>query len=174
MAVSGCVPASPAQQSALPSQQHWLADVHRAMSGSETVLSQRVERAAGGRLAINLDIDNTALATRYDKGAAVADVLALARSAHRHGVAVLFNSARADGAGARLEAKRQLTAVGFPVTEVCLRAHGEELVTGKQRCRRHFRDEGYTLIANVGNNATDFAGSGYERAYRLPNYGQLS
>ena len=32
---------------------------------------------------------------------------------------------------------------------------------------------GHTLIANVGNNHTDFAGDGYERAYRLPNYGVL-
>ena len=42
---------------------------------------------------------------------------------------------------------------------------------GKQRCRDRFIDEGYTLIANVGNNPTDFVGDGYERAYRLPNYG---
>ena len=34
-----------------------------------------------------------------------------------------------------------------------------------------FKKEGYTLIANVGNNDTDFVGDGYERAYRLPNYG---
>ena len=61
------------------------------------------------------------------------------------------------------------------VTEVCGRAHGEGLVHGKQRCRRHFVDEGYTIIANVGNRSTDFTGGNYERAFRLPNYGnQLS
>ena len=33
------------------------------------------------------------------------------------------------------------------------------------------RDKGFTLVANVGNNKTDFQGGGYEKAYRLPNYG---
>ena len=27
------------------------------------------------------------------------------------------------------------------------------------------------IIANVGNRCTDFVGGDYERAYRLPNYG---
>jgi hypothetical protein len=59
------------------------------------------------------------------------------------------------------------------VAEVCLRRKGERLAAGKQRCRDGFAAEGYTLIANVGNNDTDFEGDGYERAYRLPNYGVM-
>ena len=68
----------------------------------------------------------------------------------------------------------QLTRAGFPVAEVCLRAKGATLPVGKQACRDRFADEGYTLIANVGNNDTDFVGDGYERAFKLPNYGGCS
>jgi hypothetical protein len=31
--------------------------------------------------------------------------------------------------------------------------------------------DGYTVVANVGNRATDFEGGDYERAFSLPNYG---
>ena len=30
---------------------------------------------------------------------------------------------------------------------------------------------GFTIIANIGNRTTDFYGNNYEKAYRLPNYG---
>ena len=32
-------------------------------------------------------------------------------------------------------------------------------------------NNGFTIIANIGNRSTDFVGGNYERAYRLPNYG---
>jgi hypothetical protein len=69
-----------------------------------------------------------------------------------------------------VRAKRQLEHAGYTVTEVCGRRSGESLTHSKQRCRQHYVAEGYTLIANVGNRRTDFTGSGYERAFRLPNY----
>ena len=47
---------------------------------------------------------------------------------------------------------------------------GEALEDSKQRCRRHFVAEGYTIIANVGNRSTDFVGGDYRRAFRLPSY----
>jgi hypothetical protein len=31
-------------------------------------------------------------------------------------------------------------------------------------------DEGYTIVANVGNRSTDFLGGSYQRAFRLPDY----
>ena len=57
------------------------------------------------------------------------------------------------------------------VDRLCMRRKGETLPQGKQRCRAKFAAKGFTLIANVGNNPTDFVGGGYEKAYRLPNYG---
>ena len=32
-------------------------------------------------------------------------------------------------------------------------------------------NNGYRMIANIGNRRTDFVGGNYMRAYRLPNYG---
>lgn len=159
---------SPAQ-AAFPSKRQWLSDVNDAMQGSKVYVQHRVDEG-GRKLAVNLDIDNTSLATHYDYGKAVPRVLDFAQFARSRGVVLLFNTGRLRGHGRQLLAARQLTAVGYAVTQVCGRAAGEGLVHSKQRCRRTFADEGYTLIANVGNRATDFVGGGYERAFRLPNY----
>ena len=153
---------------ALPSKRQWLADTRAAMYGSRSYVGHRVARG-GHRLAVNFDIDNTSLATYYDRGAAVPVTLRFARYARSHGVALLFNTGRRRD---RLSGvARSLRRVGYGVRELCGRRPGEALTHGKQRCRRHFRAEGYTLIANVGNRSTDFTGGGYERAFRLPSYG---
>lgn len=161
-----------AAETSLPSRDGWLADVGRAMEGSRTHLHVRAgDSAVGRRLAVNLDIDNTSLASHYEWGAPVPVVLRFARYARRHGVLLLFNTGRRRGDGRLLRAERQLTAAGYRVTAVCGRLAGEALADGKQRCRRQFVRRGYTLIANVGNRSTDFVGGGFERAYRLPSYG---
>jgi hypothetical protein len=155
----------------LPEESEWRSDVRDAMQGSRAYLVRRADRG-GGRLAVNLDIDNTALATHYDRGEATRAVLRFAERAHRLDMAVLFNTARRQGDGSLPKAKRRLREAGYPVTRICGRHRGESVVDGKQRCRRQFRDRGYTLVANVGNRRTDFVGRGYERAYRLPSYGR--
>jgi predicted secreted acid phosphatase len=155
--------------SRLPSQKQWLRDVRVAMEGSGKYLNRKVE-GKRKKFAINLDIDNTSLATHYDPGAAVARVLGFVEHAHRHGVAILFNTARS---GAPLKrARADLEAAGFPVTKICGRRPGEGSAHGKQRCRKRFVRQGFTIVANVGNRPTDFSGArNYGRAYRLPNYG---
>lgn len=160
--------ASPAQAQ-VPSKREWTTDVVAAMTGSHRYLDQRLQRG-GARLAINFDIDNTTLASHYDRGAPVDRVLRFARYARSHGVRLLFNTARLRGDGRMLRARRQLERAGYRVAGLCGRRSGEGLVQSKVRCRRHFVDRGYTLIANVGNRDTDFKGGYYERAYRLPNY----
>ena len=157
----------PAQARELPDKDQWLADTRAAMVGSRAYVGNRVERG-GGRLAVNLDIDNTSLATYYARGTAVPVVLRFARYARSKGVALLFNTGRERGQLAGVA--RSLRRAGYDVREICGRKPGERLVAGKQRCRRHFVSEGYTLIANIGNRDTDFVGGSYERAYRLPNY----
>jgi hypothetical protein len=154
----------------LPSEREWRADVREAMSGGRAYLTRRAERG-GGRLAINLDIDNTALASRYDHGEATPPVLRFARRAHRLGMGVFFNTARARGDGNLHRAAERLRDAGYVVDRICGRRHGESIVEGKQRCRRQFRDRGYRLVANVGNRRTDFVGRGYERKFKLPSYG---
>jgi hypothetical protein len=161
---------SPAE-AALPSQQQWASDVNRAMAGSRVYVRQRVATGAP-RMAINLDIDNTSLASHYDYGRAVPVVLRLADYAEARGVTLLFNTGRVSGNGALLAAARDLRRAGYDVAEICGRRSSREgLAHSKQRCRQHFVDEGYTIIANVGNRSTDFYGGDYERAFRLPNYG---
>jgi hypothetical protein len=158
-------------EAAMPSKSQWLADVNTKMSGSQAYVDDRVARAGGGKLAINFDIDNTTLATHYAYGAPVRRVLRFANHAKAKGVTLLWNTGRLTGDGRMVRAKRQLQRAGYTVTEVCGRRRGESLRHSKQRCRRHYVVEGYTLIANVGNRRTDFTGGGYERAFRLPNYG---
>jgi predicted secreted acid phosphatase len=156
----------------VPTRAQWLADVKTAMQESRPYVRERVAaKTPDERLAVNFDIDNTVIATYYDGGGPIPKMLKFARLLDKLGVALVFNSGRLDNQQERTV--KQLTRAGFPVAEVCLRNKGETLPVGKQRCRDGFIDEGYTLIANVGNNDTDFVGDGYERAFRLPNYGVL-
>ena len=167
LAASSLLVASPA---GAVSEREWLDDVHRAMDGSVHYLAERVRSGHHRRLALNLDIDNTSLATHYSPGEPVRDVRRLARYAGRHDVAVLFNTGRLKSKVG--EARRLLRNAGFPITEMCWRKReGQRLVTSKQRCRRHFVREGYTIVANVGNRRSDFVGGHYQRAFRLPSYG---
>jgi predicted secreted acid phosphatase len=139
------------------------------MQGARPFLRERAAQAGpDARLAINLDIDNTSLATYYDRGAAVRKVRNAARLATRLGYTVLFNTGRLQS---RLRGVRaELTRAGYAVGAICTRDRGELLPVGKQQCRASFVAEGYTIVANVGNNDSDFEGSDYERAFRLPNY----
>ena len=154
-----------------PSRDQWLADVNKAMKGSGAYLRERIESIGIDELlAINLDIDNSSVASYYDgSGAgAIPRVLKFANLAQSRGVALLFNTGR--GNAHRESTLNQLAAAGYDVAGLCLRKKGETIPHGKQRCRDRFIAQGYTLIANVGNNPTDFTGDGYEKAYRLPNY----
>lgn len=159
---------APAQASGLPSASQWRADVRHVMHGSNAYLDRRVERG-GGPLAIVLDIDNTSLASHYAWPEPVRPTLRFARHAHALGVGVFFVTGRYqdDLRGAR----RALRNAGYTITGMCGRRHGESLPHGKQRCRRQIARHGWRIIANVGNRRTDLVGGGYERGYRLPNYG---
>ncbi|WP_445256103.1 HAD family acid phosphatase [Nocardioides aurantiacus] len=162
--------AGSASAAALPGYSRWVRDTEVALAGSRAYVTHRVEaRAPGEQLALNLDIDNTSLATRYRPGTAAYYTLRLARHAQAHGVAVLFNTARDESALDR--AADQLRVAGFRVDGICGRHADEGVVAGKQRCRAAYAEQGWTLIANVGNRSTDVTGTGYERRYKLPDYG---
>ncbi|MEP9365133.1 HAD family acid phosphatase [Nocardioides sp. CN2-186] len=167
------VAAAPTPASAaLPSERKWTQDVARVMHGSDTWLEKRVARSegTGDRLAINLDIDNSSLASHYDPGHAIPRILKFARHADELGVVLLFNTARS-GRALQL-AEGELVDAGYRVQELCGKTdRSEQVAHSKQRCRRHFVDEGYKIIANIGNHSTDFVGGNYERAFRLPSYG---
>lgn len=169
--VAGIVLALGAPASAvLPPESEWRHDVRQAMSGSRTYVEARVDGSAN--LAVNLDIDNTSLATRYHGGRRVYVVRRFADFAEDRGVAVLFNTGRLRGDGRMVRVAARLRTAGFTVTAICGRASDDEgLSHSKRRCRARFVRQGYTIIANVGNRSTDFTGGNYERAFRLPSYG---
>lgn len=163
------LPSAPATAAKLPSEKQWHADVTRAMHGSRAYLNGVVP-TGGEKLAIVLDIDNTSLATYYQPGAPVKAVRAFARTAIRNGDAVLFDTGRLRRQ--LKEAHRLLQKAGFPITAMCGRKKHETLAESKPRCRQAFIDDGYTIVANVGNRDTDFSGDqNYGRGFRLPDYG---
>jgi len=159
----------PASARTAPTQATWLADVSTAMHGARPFLRDRAAQAGPeDHLAINLDIDNTSLATYYQRGQAVRTVRNAARLASRLGITLLFNTGRLES---RLgDVRSQLIRAGYAVGTICTRNPGELLPASKQRCRQSFVDQGFTIVANIGNNDTDFVGTNYERAFRLPNY----
>ncbi len=164
----GAVSAKPG----VPTREQWIKDVNKALRGSRAYLRDRTATVeAGARLAINFDIDNSAVSTYYDgpKATAIPRVLAFASLARSLGVDLVFNTGRINTQ--RQRTLTQLSALGYEVAQLCLRKKGEAIPASKQRCRDSFAAQGWTLIANLGNNPTDFVGDGYERAYRLPNYG---
>ena len=155
-------------EAAVPSKQRWLAETRSAMYGSRSWINTAVARG-GTRLAVNLDIDNTSLATYYARRRPVPVVLRFAKFARKKGVAVFFNTGRRQG---RLRPIiKALRKAGYPIDGVCGRRVDERLVVGKQRCRRKLTARGYSIVANVGNRSTDFDGGDYERAFKLPDYG---
>lgn len=166
---SGVAPAT-AGERGVPSRDQWLKDVHQAMRGSGAYLRERAESGETG-LAINFDIDNSSIASYYDghDAGAIPRIRKLAAVAGKLGVALVFNTGRSNAQ--RTRTANQLAAAGYDVAALCMRRKGEAIPHSKQRCRDRFIAQGYTLVANVGNNRTDFTGDGYEKRYRLPNYG---
>ncbi|MCY7401746.1 MAG: hypothetical protein LH477_12495 [Nocardioides sp.] len=162
-------PGGAASARSAPAASTWVSEVSTALQGSRSFVKERVAQAAPGeRLAINLDIDNTSLATFYARGQAVRKVRNLALLADQLGVTVFFNTGRLRSSLG--EVPQQLRAAGYQVGGICTRKPGELLRASKQRCRQRFVNRGFTIVANVGNNDTDFVGADYERAFRLPNY----
>jgi len=163
---------APAEARKVPSREQWVKDVNKVMKGSGAALKERLDSVGiDEKLAINLDIDNSTIASYYDgdDAGAIPRVKKYTDLATSRGVALLFNTGRINTQAERT--RNQLTAAGYDVAMLCMRKKGETIPHGKQRCRNKFIKKGYTLVANVGNNPTDFQGTGYEKAYRLPNYG---
>jgi predicted secreted acid phosphatase len=159
---------STADAAKLPSKNTWVSDTYKALNGSRAYVRSRVAKG-GTKLALNLDIDNTSLATYYETGKPVAATLRLVKYAKSKGVYILFNTGR--NVSLRAKTIAGLKRAGYPVDGLCAHYKGEPLRHSKQRCRQSFVNNGFTIIANIGNRSTDFTGSNYERAYRLPNYG---
>lgn len=165
------------------------ADVQRVADRAERFL--RRAAASVARPALVLDIDETSLSNWpyqldsdfcYDsaefdawvqrrEAEAIAGVLELYTTARELGVAVFFVTGRSEGQRAATEAN--LRAVGFEDWEgLDMRPRGDGHASAavfKTEVRRRISDDGYVILANVGDQASDLAGGFARRAFKLPN-----
>jgi predicted secreted acid phosphatase len=171
---AGTASAAPA---AVPSESTWLADVTAVTDQATSYLQQRLSDPTG-KPAIVLDIDNTSLESYYHPEwttPAVPPVLALADLAKQHGASIFFVTDRTELI--RSYTQDNLTQVGYPVDGLSMRPlfNFDPVQTNKTKARAAIEAQGYTIVANIGNNTTDLDGGYAERTFKLPDYnGALS
>ena len=169
-------PVSTLAVQALPATAVWLADVTAVTDVASQYLSGRLPDSRI-KAAIVLDIDNTALESDFSSDLvtpATPPVLALAKQAQAAGAKVFFVSNRTEIIGPWTE--YNLSQVGYTYTGIYLRAVFDfsDVQTMKTNARIAIENGGYTIVANIGNSATDLAGGHAERTFKLPDYdGQL-
>ncbi|MCF3102880.1 hydrolase [Streptomyces roseoverticillatus] len=157
----------------------WQRDVQAVVDQALPYVKERTGNAHGRKQAVVLDIDNTSLETDFHwtyPTPAIKPVLDLTRYAHARGVAVFFVTARPGILDGLTE--HNLRDVGYPVDGLYVR-HLPDLFQGvstyKTAKRAEIENNGYTIIANIGNNTTDLVGGHAERTFKLPDYdGKLS
>lgn len=165
-------------------------DVAKAMAEA-TALLPEAPVLDGKRLAVVLDIDETALSTyEYQKGmgfghygkawhqwidlrqaTAIAPVLAFYQAAQARGLAMFFISGRREKSRAATE--DNLRQVGYDGWEkLYLKAddYREPSVRPfKQRCREEIELAGFVIWLNIGDQPSDLAGGHAHRTIELPN-----
>ncbi|MDN3293295.1 HAD family acid phosphatase [Streptomyces ficellus] len=164
----------------------WQRDVAAVIAQARPYIEQRTsspagQSPAGERMAIVLDIDNTSLETDFHyfweyPTPAVGPVRDLARYADSRGVDVFFVTARPGILHA--PTSYNLTRAGYPVDGLYVRDLPDlfdEVSAYKTAKRGEIEAKGYTIIANIGNRATDLVGGHAEKTFKLPDYdGRLS
>ncbi|MFH8465531.1 HAD family acid phosphatase [Streptomyces sp. NPDC017991] len=158
----------------------WQNDCRAVMAEALPYLKERIAGAASGeKQAIVFDIDNTTLETDFGfsyPSPANAPVLDVAEYAQDHGVALFFVTARPGII--RSVTDHNLKHVGYQVSGLYVRSFVDlfkDVAAYKTAQRKAVEAKGYTIIANIGNSATDLSGGHAERTYKLPDYdGQLS
>jgi predicted secreted acid phosphatase len=149
----------------------------------------RAARLHGRKLAIVLDIDETSLsnysAINADNftfgvnsqgeavnkiGVAIKPTLDLFNLAKKSGVAVFFITGR--GEAVRQPTTENLQAQGYSGWDgLTLKPAGTTLTTVayKSGARTAIEQQGYRIIANVGDQYSDLAGGHEDKAFKLPN-----
>jgi len=170
--------AAPANAATEPTFDQWLSDVSAVTDQAQTYLDSALTNVPSGeRPAIVLDIDNTSLESHYKGGyptPATPQVLALAEYAHTHGAEVFFISARPEIINDATS--YNLDNVGYPVDSLYGRSVywlTQPVQDFKTMVRKNLTAEGYTIVANIGNNTTDLAGGYAEATFKLPDYNGL-
>ncbi|WP_217144379.1 HAD family acid phosphatase [Streptomyces sp. AC627_RSS907] len=158
----------------------WQKDCRAVMDQALPYLKERIaDVRPGEKQAIVLDIDNTALETDFGFSypqPANRPVLEAARYAQEHGVALFFVTARPGVIKAPTE--WNLDHAGYESSGLYVRGFLDlfrDVAEYKTAQRAGIEAKGYTIIANIGNSATDLSGGHAERTFKLPDYGgQLS
>ncbi|MFD8372159.1 HAD family acid phosphatase [Streptomyces sp. NPDC059688] len=158
----------------------WQQDCQTVMSDALPYLKQRIAAAKPGeKQAIVFDIDNTTLETDFGFSfpqPANKPVLNVARYAQEHGVKLFFVTARPGIVYWPTE--YNLEHDGYDVSGLYVRGLLDlfkDVASYKTAQRVGIENQGYTIIANIGNSATDLSGGHAEKTYKLPDYnGQLS
>ncbi|ROP52507.1 HAD family acid phosphatase [Streptomyces sp. PanSC9] len=158
----------------------WQQDCQTVMNDALPYLKQRIAAAKPGeKQAIVFDIDNTTLETDFGFSfpqPANKPVLNVARYAQDHGVKLFFVTARPGIVYWPTE--YNLEHDGYDVSGLYVRGLLDlfkDVASYKTAQRVGIENQGYTIIANIGNSATDLSGGHAEKTYKLPDYnGQLS
>ncbi|MFJ8904506.1 HAD family acid phosphatase [Streptomyces sp. NPDC102351] len=173
-------PAPPAALAADVGYDTWQRDCQAVMDQALPYVKQRIADARPDeKQAIVLDIDNTALETDFGFSfpqPANEPVLEVARYAEERGVDLFFVTARPGIIHAPTE--WNLDHAGYESSGLYVRGFLDlfrNVADYKTAQRVAIERKGYTIIANIGNSATDLSGGHAERAFKLPDYdGQLS
>lgn len=168
----------------------YLREVARAAEAARDWVVERAgRRAPDERLAVVLDLDETLLSNvpfmlKQDFGGsdaawelwheaaeapAIRPVQDVYQTARRLGVDVIFLSGR--GEHLRAATEKNLRAIGCAAcAALVLRPDGRggDTAEFKTAERRRLVAEGYRIIANLGDQASDLAGGGAERSFKLP------
>ncbi|GAV38125.1 HAD family acid phosphatase [Streptomyces acidiscabies] len=158
----------------------WQTDCQAVMDQALPYLKNRIAAAGSGeKQAIVLDIDNTTLETDFGFSypqPANKPVLDVAKYAQEHGVSLFFVTARPGIIKAVTD--YNLKHVGYQVSGLYVRGFLDlfkDVAAYKTAQRADIENKGYTIIANIGNSATDLSGGHAEKTFKLPDYdGQLS
>ncbi|MDQ0715241.1 putative secreted acid phosphatase [Streptomyces luteogriseus] len=158
----------------------WQKDCQAVMDQAMPYLKQRIAATKPGeKQAIVFDIDNTTLETDFGFSypqPANKPVLEAARYAQERGVALFFVTARPDIIASFTQ--YNLKQAGYQVSGLYVRDFIDlfkNVAEYKTAQRVDIERKGYTIIANIGNSATDLSGGHAEKTYKLPDYdGQLS
>ncbi|MER5748965.1 HAD family acid phosphatase [Streptomyces sp. NPDC002088] len=158
----------------------WQQDCQSVMDQALPYLKQRIAATKPGeKQAIVFDIDNTTLETDFGFSypqPANKPVLAVAQYAQEHGVSLFFVTARPGII--YLPTEYNLEHDGYDVSGLYVRGLIDlfkDVAAYKTAQRVDIESKDYTIIANIGNSATDLSGGHAEKTYKLPDYnGQLS
>ncbi|MFE2886186.1 HAD family acid phosphatase [Streptomyces sp. NPDC059272] len=158
----------------------WQTDCQTVMNQALPYLKQRIAATEPGeKQAIVFDVDNTTLETDFGFSwpqPANKPVLAVAKYAQEHGVSLFFVTARPGII--YLPTEYNLEHDGYDVDGLYVRGFFDlfkDVADYKTAQRTAIENKGYTIIANIGNSATDLSGGHAEKTFKLPDYdGQLS